>query len=179
MSKPDIQYFDRDDTWVRPDRASAIDVLVIGGGAGGTADAPGESGQASLKRFCAPDIPPSMEIEVGKGGRGTGGGQDGRDGCAVVITYLEGEPAEAPAWVEQFRDGTGANSSRPPYGPNPNAVMTAIASAQPLPWTVEVTFRTKAGEALVTWNACEVTSLDQTVSLEIPVGRMLEMESAQ
>jgi hypothetical protein len=52
----------------------------------------------------------------------------------------------------------------------PNAIMAAIAEAQPLPWTVEVTFRTKAGDELFTWNACEVTSLDQTVSIEIPVG---------
>ena len=52
----------------------------------------------------------------------------------------------------------------------PNATMTAIAASQPLPWTVEVTFRTKAGDELFTWNACTVTSLDQTVSIEIPVG---------
>jgi hypothetical protein len=57
-----------------------------------------------VKRFTAPDIPPSMDIEIGKGGRGTGGGQDGRDGCAVVVTYLEGEDSTAPDWIELLRD---------------------------------------------------------------------------
>ena len=52
----------------------------------------------------------------------------------------------------------------------PGAVMAAIAEAQPLPWTVEVTFRDTAGEPVFTWNAATVTSLDQTVSIEIPVG---------
>ena len=89
MSKPDIQYFDHDATWTRPERATAIDVLVVGGGAGGTADGPGENGELTVKRFIAPDIPPTVEIEVGKGGRGTGGGGDGRDGCVLVVTHLE------------------------------------------------------------------------------------------
>lgn len=91
MSKPDIQYFDHDDTWVRPERAAAIDVLVVAGGAGGTADADGEPGSAALRRIYAPDIPAAIEIEIGKGGRGTGGGGDGRDGCVLVVTHLADE----------------------------------------------------------------------------------------
>ena len=58
----------------------------------------------------------------------------------------------------------------------PNAIMTAIAAGQPLPWTVEVTFRDTAGEPVFTWTACEVTSLDQTVSVEIPVGTVITGE---
>jgi transcriptional regulator with XRE-family HTH domain len=103
MSGPDIQYFDHDGTWVRPERAAAVDVLVVAGGGGGGSDGDGQPGEASTMRFTAPDIPAVMEVQIGKGGRGTGGGQDGRDGCTVVVTYLEGEEITAPDWIELLR----------------------------------------------------------------------------
>lgn len=52
-------------------------------------------------------------------------------------------------------------------------IMPAITEAMPLPWTVEVTFRTKAGGPVFTWYApVEVTAPDQTVSVEIDLGSM-------
>jgi hypothetical protein len=54
---------------------------------------------------------------------------------------------------------------------SPSGVMAAIAEGMPMPWTVEVTFRTKDGTEVFTWYApCQVTAPDQTVSLEIDLG---------
>jgi hypothetical protein len=91
VSNPDIQYFDHGATWMRPEGAAAVDVLIVGAGAGGTADGPGASGEVTVKRLIAPDIPRRMNIEIGRGGRGVDGGGDGRDGCVVVVTHLAGE----------------------------------------------------------------------------------------
>lgn len=53
----------------------------------------------------------------------------------------------------------------------PNAVMAAIAASLPMPWTVEVTFRTLKGEPVFTWHApCKVTAPGQTVSVEVDLG---------
>lgn len=53
----------------------------------------------------------------------------------------------------------------------PNAIMAAIAEALPMPWTVEVTFRTKAGVPVFTWHApSHVTAADQVVAVEIDLG---------
>jgi hypothetical protein len=52
-----------------------------------------------------------------------------------------------------------------------NAVMAAITEALPMPWTVEVTFRTKDGREVFTWYApCQVTAPDQTVAVEVDLG---------
>jgi len=49
--------------------------------------------------------------------------------------------------------------------------MAAIAKALPLPWTVEVTFRTLAGEKVFTWHApCQVTAIDDTVDINLDLG---------
>lgn len=99
----DVQRFDSDGTWTRPERAAAVDALVVAGGGGGSFNADGQPGEASVKRFTAPDIPATMDIQVGRGGRGTGGGQDGRDGCVVVVTYLEGGDVTPPDWMQLLR----------------------------------------------------------------------------
>jgi len=53
----------------------------------------------------------------------------------------------------------------------PAAIMAAITEALPMPWTVEVTFRTKDGREVFTWYAaCEVTAPDQAVAIEIDLG---------
>ena len=67
---PDInvQYFNQQDvTWQRPERAATTDVIV---------QVPGAAAP-QVKRFSAPDIPPSMRIET-----------TGRDGYALIITHL-------------------------------------------------------------------------------------------
>lgn len=49
--------------------------------------------------------------------------------------------------------------------------MKAIAQAMPMPWTVEVTLRTKAGDEVFTWYApVEVTDIDQAVAIELDLG---------
>ena len=53
----------------------------------------------------------------------------------------------------------------------PSGVMAAIADGLPLPWTVEVTFRTKDGREVFTYYApCQVTAPDQTVTVEVDLG---------
>ena len=90
MSNPDIQYFGRDGTWVRPERSAAVDVLVQAGGAGASSTGQrGEDGGVAVKRFYAPDIPPTVDIEIGRGGR-----PGGRDGYVLVVTHLTGEEGE-------------------------------------------------------------------------------------
>lgn len=89
MSKPDIQYFGSDGTWVRPDRAAAVDVLVQAGGGGAAPGVDGEDGEITVKRLYAPDIPPTVDIEIGKGGR-----PGGRDGYALIVTHLADGPPE-------------------------------------------------------------------------------------
>ena len=49
--------------------------------------------------------------------------------------------------------------------------MAAIAEGLPLPWTVEVTFRTTDGREVLTWHApCRVTAPDDTVAVEVDLG---------
>lgn len=49
----------------------------------------GEPGTLSVMSFAAIDLPETLEVEVGKGGR-----PGGRDGYALVLTHLSGEDAE-------------------------------------------------------------------------------------
>lgn len=84
MRTPDIQYFGHDGTWVRPEHASAVDVIAqAGGGGAGPNGERGEDGALHVKRFYAPKVPPTMQIEIGKGGR-----PGGRDGYVLVVTHL-------------------------------------------------------------------------------------------
>lgn len=98
-----IAYFEEDGIWERPEGAVAIDILVIAGGGGGSRNAGGLSGEAALKRLTTPDIPETLDVAVGKGGRGVDGGQDGADGAVWIVTYLEDEVQIAPYWMERFR----------------------------------------------------------------------------
>jgi hypothetical protein len=74
--------------------------VVIKGGDGGWSIAgadriiPGSKGQVSYKEFPAVQLPETVEIQIGEGGRGSTVGDltvpGGRPGWAVVITHLEG-----------------------------------------------------------------------------------------
>lgn len=99
MSNPDIQYFAASGTWVKPERAAAVDIVLRGGDGGDvTGDRGGDGGGASFARLAsevipatgnvapasgtsptsgrlgvlsydAADLPDAVEVEVGKGGR--------------------------------------------------------------------------------------------------------------
>lgn len=88
---PDIQYFASSGTWVKPPGAVAVDIMGCGGGAGAgfRADGsviPGGDGELTVRRLLADDLPGSVEVEAGKGGR-----PGGRDGYALIVTHLAEE----------------------------------------------------------------------------------------
>jgi len=84
--KPDIQFFAESGTWSKPAGAVRVDIVLQGGGGGaipvvGTKiGAPGELMASSLD---AADLPETVEVRIGKGGR-----PGGRDGYALIVTHL-------------------------------------------------------------------------------------------
>ena len=106
MSKPDIQYFAEDGTWVKPPGAVRADVVLQSAGGGGSrtyiVDGPlggssfpsqtgirrpdGDDGQLIVQSFAASDLPDTVPVYTGKGGR-----PGGRDGYALIVTHLDGE----------------------------------------------------------------------------------------
>ena len=102
-SKPDIQYFAEDGTWVKPAGAARVDVIVQGGQAGGSTRADlgrrvnpngivcsnGETGEIRVSSWDADDLDDLVPVEVGKGGR-----PGGRDGYALVVTHLAQDGSE-------------------------------------------------------------------------------------
>lgn len=87
--KPDIQYFAQDGTWTKPEGAERVDVLARGG-TGITFYTPdGEEGAQEIysrlmaTSFAAAELPDTVEITIGKGGR-----PGGRDGYALIVTHL-------------------------------------------------------------------------------------------
>jgi hypothetical protein len=97
VSRPDIQYFAQDGTWVRPPGAVQVDYLVRAGGGGGSvgigaAGRDGGRGALHTGSFEAGKIPPEVKVEIGRGGRGAAIGAvragDGADGYALFVTHL-------------------------------------------------------------------------------------------
>ena len=104
MSGPDIQYFASSGTWHKPSRAVRVDCLIWAAGAGGAVDIgrvgrTGEDGGLHVQFFPADEIPDTMEVEIGQGGRGAQMGDvkagDGTPGYALIVTHLTGVPAGA------------------------------------------------------------------------------------
>ena len=93
-SRPDIQYFAGDGTWVKPARAVRADIVLqaAGGGAahvtadglqGGVHVRGGRDGEIKVQSIPASLLPDLVSVEIGKGGR-----PGGRDGYVLVITHL-------------------------------------------------------------------------------------------
>lgn len=82
---PDVQTFDGNGTWTKPDGAVFIDVLCVGGGGGGggssgtTGGGGGGAGERVRQSFPAGMVPPTVTILRGSGGNGgtTGNGVPG------------------------------------------------------------------------------------------------------
>ena len=100
MSKPDIQYFAEDGTWVKPPGAVRADIVLQAGGGGGATgisyatDAGtagltypgGEDGGIRVQSISAGELPDEVAVVVGYGGR-----PGGQPGYALIVTHLDGE----------------------------------------------------------------------------------------
>lgn len=90
MSTPDIQYFGTSGTWVKPERAAAVDIIFCDGESAGVVlesagwrNMPGPDDEPSVDRYRAAQLPDTIEVTVGSPG--------GRDGYALIVTHLDGE----------------------------------------------------------------------------------------
>jgi hypothetical protein len=97
MTRPDIQYFDSDGTWVKPLGAIRSDIVLQAGGSGGAVGISyetdtglagltypgGEDGGITAQSIPAADLPDEVSVVVGFGGR-----PGGRDGYALMVTHL-------------------------------------------------------------------------------------------
>jgi hypothetical protein len=132
-TKPDVQYFAEDGTWVKPPGAGRVDVVLQGGaGARATAGGAGEGGGATfIDHECIPAAGATARTTARSpqdGSRGIlgvmsfdaadlpdavevtvgkGGRPGGRDGYALIVTHLNGP--ERPVTVRftlEVPDGT-------------------------------------------------------------------------
>jgi hypothetical protein len=95
VSRPDIQYFAEDGTWVKPAGAERVDVMLQAGGGGaahvmgdglqgGVHVRGGRDGEIKVQSISASQLPDLMSVMIGRGGR-----IGGRDGYALIVTHLE------------------------------------------------------------------------------------------
>jgi len=76
--------------FIRSDYPWAVAIrITIQGGRGGAAPdgTPGEEGESKSEVFVAAELPVRLRVVVGRGGRGSGGGQPGEDAYAIVELY--------------------------------------------------------------------------------------------
>jgi hypothetical protein len=67
-----------------------------------SSESAGDPGTLSVMSYAAADLPDTVEVTVGKGGR-----PGGRDGYALIVTHLSEDQASAPApsaWDKVERD---------------------------------------------------------------------------
>lgn len=86
----DVQYFPASGTWVKPPGAVRVDMVLAGAGSGAVGTMDGQPGERTEASFPADELPDTLDVIIGKGGRGTDGGGDGADGCVIIRTHLAG-----------------------------------------------------------------------------------------
>jgi hypothetical protein len=123
MSKPDIQYFAEDGTWVKPPGAVRADIVLQAGDAGAVTGAGpvcavrGADGELTVRAIPADDLPHEVQIEIGRGGR-----PGGRDGYALIVTHL----ADEEAGQQRFTGGNGGWIAPPPITDCPVVGFAAV-----------------------------------------------------